>query len=64
MPDAGKWLVAQEIDYVLWYRPDDTPVLWEKVNRSVGPEFIWCDILTYPEQGGRRVGFWKRAPAP
>jgi len=64
MPDAGKWLIAQEIDYVLWYRPDDTPALWEKVNRSVAPEFIWCDILTYPEQGGRRVGFWKRAPAP
>jgi hypothetical protein len=64
MPDAGKWLVAQGIDYVLWYRPEDTPQLWEKVNKSVAPEFIWCDILTYQDEDGRRVGLWKRAPAP
>jgi hypothetical protein len=66
MPDAGKWLVSQGIDYVLWYRPGDTPDLWEKVNRSVGPEFIWCDILTYENgsEDGRRVGLWKRVRTP
>jgi hypothetical protein len=65
MPDAGKWLVAQGIDYVLWYRPGDTPELWSKVNRSVGPEYIWCDILTYDNgnEDGRRVGLWKRVRA-
>jgi len=61
MPDAGKWLVAQGIDYVLWYRDGDTPELWEAVNRTIGPGYVWCDILTYPENG-RRVGFWKRVP--
>jgi hypothetical protein len=63
MPDAGNWLAAQGIDYVLWYRPGDTPELWNKVNASVGPKYIWCDILTY-ENGtdtARRVGLWKRA---
>jgi uncharacterized protein DUF2298 len=61
MPDAGRWLVAQGIDYVLWYRPGDAPELWGKVNNSVGPEYIWCDILTYED--GRRVGLWKRVHA-
>ncbi|HMD61116.1 MAG TPA: DUF2298 domain-containing protein, partial [Opitutaceae bacterium] len=61
IPDAGKWLVAQGIDYVLWYRPGDTPELWEKVNKAVSPEYIWCDILTYQNEDGRRVGLWKRA---
>jgi len=60
MPGSGEWLVAQGIDYVLWYRDGDTPELWEKVNATIGPRYVWCDILTYPENG-RRVGFWKRA---
>jgi len=66
MPNAGSWLVAQGIDYILWYRPGDTPELWGKVNKAVGPEYIWTDILTYesPNDDGRRVGLWKRAPAP
>ena len=63
IPDAGKWLVAQGIDYVLWYRPGDTPELWEKINKAVSPDYVWCDILTYQNEDGRRVGLWKRAPA-
>lgn len=62
MPDAGQWLLAQGIDYVLWYRDGDTPMLWEAVNRSLGQAYVWTDILTYPEDG-RRAGFWRRAPA-
>jgi uncharacterized membrane protein len=61
MPEAGTWLVAQGIDYVLWFRPGDTPELWEKVNQSIGPAYGWCDVLTYPE-AGNRVGFWRRVP--
>jgi uncharacterized membrane protein len=61
MPDAGRWLAAQGIDYVLWYRPGDTPELWVKLNAAIGPGYAWCDILTYPE-AGNRVGFWKRLP--
>jgi len=62
IPEAGKWLVAQGIDYVLWYRVADTPQLWETINKAVGPQYIWCDILTYQDEDGRRVGFWRRAP--
>jgi hypothetical protein len=62
IPDAGKWLVAQGIDYVLWFRPGDTPEMWEKINKAVGSDYIWTDILTYQNEDGRRVGFWKRAP--
>jgi uncharacterized membrane protein len=62
VPDGGKWLAAQGVDYVLWYRPGDTPALWDKLNQSLGSDYIWCDILTYQDEDGRRVGFWKRAP--
>ena len=49
------------------WSPGDEPGLWDRVNASVGPQYIWCDILTYQsdENGkgdGPRVGFWRRAP--
>ena len=62
MDGAGKWLLSQGIDYVLWYRPGDTPELWEKINKQVSPEYIWTDILTYQNEDGRRVGLWRKAP--
>ncbi len=49
---------------MLWYRPGDTPALWEKINKAVGPEYLWVDILTYQDEDGRRVGFWRRQGAP
>jgi hypothetical protein len=61
IPDAGKWLSAQHIDYVLWYRPGDTPQLWEAINKSVAPEYTWCDIITYQNEDGRRAGFWRHS---
>ena len=67
VPDAGKWLVAQGIDYVLWYREGDTPELWAKINKQVAPDYLWCDILTYQNEAptddfARKVGLWKRLP--
>ena len=59
---AGKWLLSQGIDYVLWYRPGDTPELWDKINKQISPEYVWTDILTYQNEDGRRVGLWRRAP--
>ncbi len=64
MADSGMWLLGQGIDYILWYRPGDTPELWAKLNSRVQPQYMWTDILTYPESGNR-VGFWRRrASAP
>jgi uncharacterized membrane protein len=63
VPDAGKWLLAQGVDYVLWYRPGDTPELWEKINKALEPEYVWTDILTYQNEDGRKVGLWRKAPA-
>ncbi|HEY1765515.1 MAG TPA: hypothetical protein VGF85_11365, partial [Opitutaceae bacterium] len=62
IPEAGKWLDAQGIDYVLWYRPGDTPDLWAKIDKAVSPQYVWVDILTYQDEDGRRVGFWRRTP--
>jgi len=63
IPNAGRWLLSQGIDYVLWYRDGDTPELWTQVNNTIGADYIWTDILTYPDVG-RRVGFWRRAHPP
>jgi hypothetical protein len=62
LANAGNWLEAQGIDYVLFYRPGDTPEMWAKINAAVSPQYIWVDILTYQDEDGRRVGFWRRAP--
>ncbi len=61
-PDAGHWLYAQGIDYILFYRTGDAPALWERMDKELSPEYVWCDILTDPGTFGRRVGFWKRNP--
>ena len=61
IPEAGRWLQSQEIDYVLWYRPGDTPELWSKIDKSVSPQYSWCEILAYDD--GRKVGFWRRDPS-
>jgi hypothetical protein len=63
MPDAGNWLLSQGIDYVLWYRPGDSPDLWRAINDGIGSRYAWTDILTYPE-AGNRVGFWRRLRPP
>lgn len=57
MKDAGRWAKGQGIDYILWYQPDDNPERWDKVDASVGPEGIWCEVYASPE--GRKVGFWR-----
>jgi hypothetical protein len=64
IPDSGTWLLSQGIDYVLWYRPGDTPEMWEKINKLVSPEYVWTDILTYQNEDGRKVGLWRRAQTP
>lgn len=61
VPQGGRWLAAQGVDYVLWYRDGDTPQLWKTVNESLSPEYVWTDILTYSDEDGRRAGFWRRA---
>jgi hypothetical protein len=64
VPHAGEWLAGQGVDYVLWYQTADTPQLWVKLNASLAPEYIWCEILTYTDalEDGRRLGFWRRSP--
>jgi uncharacterized membrane protein len=64
VPDAGRQLLSQDIDYVLWYRQSDTPDLWAGLNRTLAPQYVWCELLSYVPDGevGPRVGFWRRAP--
>ena len=62
LPEGAEWLKAEGIDYVLWYRPDDSPELWEKVNKEVGPDYEWLDVHVYHDPQALRVGFWRRIP--
>jgi uncharacterized membrane protein len=65
-PDAAPWLRAQNIDYVLWFRPGDSADVWAKVDAAIEPDYLWVDILTYdggPPAAAPRVGFWRRRPA-
>jgi len=59
MINPARWLRAQGIDYAIWFQPEDTAVLWEKIDRALEPDYIWCEIYTTPE--GAKIGFWKAA---
>jgi hypothetical protein len=59
MPDPARWLEAQGIDYAIWFQPEDTAVLWDKIDKTLEPDYVWCEIYTTPE--GAKIGFWKAA---
>ena len=62
LPDAGAWLAGEGVDYVLWYKPEDTRELWEKLNPQLSAYYTWCEIVT--EVDGRRTGYWRRSTKP
>lgn len=60
LPEPSAWLEAEGIDYVLFYRPTDTPERWHALNASIQRSHVWCEILILEN---RPVGYWKRRPA-
>ncbi len=59
MPNPARWLKAQGIDYAIWFQPEDTTVLWDKIDQQLEPDYVWCEIYTAPD--GAKAGFWKAA---
>lgn len=57
MSDPARWLRAQGIDYAIWFQPEDSAALWEKVDHALEPDYIWSEIYTTPD--GAKIGFWK-----
>lgn len=60
MGEPGRWLVAQKIDYVLWYQPEDTDELWKKINAAIADRYAWVELFRHDWEGGPRAGFWRR----
>ena len=54
---AGSWMAAEGIDYVLFFRPQETRERWEALDRVLREHYIWCEIF---REGERPVGFWHR----
>lgn len=54
---AGRWMAAEGIDYVLFYRESETKERWDAMDRSLRPHYLWCEIY---REGDRPVGFWRR----
>jgi len=64
MSDAGTWMTAQGINYILWFKQLDLDPLWEKVDSTLHPEYTWHELYN---DRGHRVGLWERnqgGPAP
>lgn len=57
MPNAGTWMLAQGIDYILWFKTEDLDQLWEKVDLTLHPDYVWHEF--YYDRG-HRVGLWER----
>lgn len=60
MAKPREWLLANGIDYVLWYQEQDTLALWQKINMEMGPDYLWVEIFAHDFENGPKAGFWKR----
>lgn len=60
MEKPREWLLANDIDYVLWYQEQDTLALWKAINARMGPEYLWVEIFSHDFENGPKAGFWKR----
>jgi hypothetical protein len=61
MPDAGKWLRQNHIEFVLWLKPEGRlPAgTFDKIDAQIGPSYYWQE---YYRAGDFRVGVWSRRP--
>lgn len=57
MANAGTWMLAQGVDYILWFKSQDQDQLWDKVDSTLHPEYAWHEF--YYDRG-HRVGLWER----
>ncbi|MBP7143023.1 MAG: hypothetical protein KBA71_14020 [Opitutaceae bacterium] len=60
MAKPREWLLANDIDYVLWYQEQDTLALWQKINAGMGPDYLWVEIFAHDFDNGPKAGFWRR----
>jgi len=67
LPNAGEWMQSQRVDYILWFKnygaeqawdkSTDVETLWDKVNASLQPQYVWHEFYHEPT---RRVGLWEK----
>lgn len=56
-PDAGTWMAAEGIDYVLFFREQETRERWVVIDQALRRNYLWCELY---RDGDRPVGFWRR----
>lgn len=56
-PGAGAWMAAEGIDYVLFFRKQETRERWVVIDQALRGRYLWCEVY---RDGDRPVGFWRR----
>ncbi len=57
MPDPGEWLKSQDIQYVLWFKSQDTEAAWAKIEAGLhGSSYGWHDTFSHDTH----IGLWIR----
>jgi hypothetical protein len=56
MPAPGDWLKGQDIEYVLWFKPQDQEAAWAKINAALQGAYRWHDTFSHDTH----IGLWIR----
>jgi uncharacterized membrane protein len=58
LPDAADWLVANNVDYIIWNARDALqPNAWEHIKNSINQVYGWHEFQSDPS---RHMGLWVR----
>jgi uncharacterized membrane protein len=58
LPDAMPWLVANNVDYIVWNARDaEQTNAWSLIKNSIDPAYAWHEFQSDPN---RHIGLWVR----
>jgi uncharacterized membrane protein len=56
-PAPLAWLLQQQVQYVVWGRPESTSPAWQSINQAISSQYDWKPFLETPEA---KMGVWVR----
>ncbi len=56
------WLVANNIEYILWFKDKDTEALRQAVAPTLAGKYLWVETLDFKDSAGKdsSTGYWVR----